>query len=76
MGDINIQGFMEKNYKARDFSHWNWTGSFQDYLNIVAKDPKVTRNSFQRMNDMILGYGTSTYTEYKKKVTRYNFFEG
>lgn len=75
MGDINIQGFMEKNYKARDFSHWNWTGSFQDYLNIVAKDPKVTRNSFQRMNDMILGYGTSTYTEYKKKVTRYNFFD-
>ncbi len=66
---------MEKNYKARDFSHWNWTGTFQDYLNLIAKDPKVTRNSFQRMNDMILGYGTTTYTEYKKKVTRYNFFD-
>jgi serine protein kinase len=75
MGEINIQGFMEKNYKAKDFSHWNWTGTFQDYLNIITKDPKVTRNAFQRINDMILGYGISSYTEYKKKVTRYNFFD-
>ena len=75
MGEINIQGFMEKNYKAKDFSHCNWTGTFQDSLNIVAKDPKVARNVFQRINDMILGYGTSNYNEYKKKVTRYNFFD-
>jgi len=75
MGDINIQNFMEENFRAKDFAHLNWTGSFQDYLDIVLSNPSVTRNSFQRMNDMIHSYGSDTYTEYKKKITRYHFFD-
>jgi serine protein kinase len=39
------------------------------------KDPRVTRNAFQRIHDMIMSYGTSTYTEYKKEITRYHFFD-
>ena len=72
---IDINEFMEKNYSKKDFSHLHWEGSFQDYINLVVKNPHVARNSFQRVHDMILSYGTSTYTEYKKEITRYHFFD-
>src|SRR5690606_3301130 len=41
----------------------------------VMKNPQVARNSFQRIYDMIMSYGTSQYTEYKKDVVRYHFFD-
>lgn len=66
---------MNENYKRDDFKHLHWRGTFQDYLNIVLENPQVTRNSFQRIYDMILSFGTSNYTEYKKEITRYHFFD-
>jgi len=56
----------------RDLS---WDGSFEDYLDIVRKRPQVTRNAFQRVYDMIIGYGTEEYIDNKKRLTRYNFFK-
>jgi serine protein kinase len=52
----------------------NWEGSFADYLDIVVDNPQVTRNAFQRIYDMVLSYGYSEYTEYKKRIVRYHFF--
>jgi serine protein kinase len=75
MAQIDMASFMEENYKVEDFTHLHWRGSFQQYLNLVSKDPKITRNSFQRVQDMIISHGTSTYTEYKKEITRYHFFD-
>ncbi len=72
---INIRNFIEENYSKEDFSHLNWEGSFQDYIDLVVKNPSICRNSFQRVHDMIMSYGTSTYTEYKKEITRYHFFD-
>jgi serine protein kinase len=72
---IDIQNFIEKNYSKEDFSHLNWEGSFQDYIDLVMKNPHICRNSFQRVHDMIMSFGTSTYTEYKKEITRYHFFD-
>ena len=66
---------MDQNYKLEDFAHLHWEGTFQEYLDIVAENPRVTRNCFQRINDMIHSYGTSKYTEYKKEITRYHFFD-
>ncbi len=56
----------------RDLS---WEGTFEDYLDIVRKRPQVTRNAFQRVYDMIIGYGTEEYIDNKKKLVRYNFFK-
>jgi serine protein kinase len=56
----------------RDLS---WEGSFEDYLETVRKRPQVTRNAFQRVYDMIIGYGTEEYIDNKKKLVRYNFFK-
>lgn len=72
---IDIQNFIENNYSKEDFSHLHWSGSFQDYVDLVIKNPHICRNSFQRVHDMIMSYGTSTYTEYKKEITRYHFFD-
>jgi len=66
LGDLNT---------AKDFRNFHWEGNFYDYLDIVKKNPAVARNSFQRMYDMIQTWGTSNYTEYKKNIVRYKFFE-
>ncbi len=57
------------------FRELHWEGSFEDYLKIVEADPSVCRTAFQRIYDMILSYGTETYVDGKKKVTRYHFFD-
>ena len=75
MSKIDIKGFVDQNYKKEDFQHLHWAGTFQEYVDLVAENPAVTRNAFQRINDMILGYGSNKYTEYKKEITRYHFFD-
>ncbi len=57
------------------FRDLHWTGTFEDYLDLVQESPKVTRNAFQRVYDMILAYGTEEYRELKRTVVRYNFFK-
>ncbi len=74
MSKVDITNFMNNHYRVEDFTHLHWIGSFQDYINIVSENPKVTRNSFRRVHDMILSFGYTEYNEYKKKVLRYNFF--
>ncbi len=56
------------------FQELNWSGSFQDYLNIVNKNPRVTRNAFQRIYDMIMEYGYEEFEDAKKRLIRYKFF--
>jgi len=72
---IDIHKFIEENFSKKDFSHLHWSGSLQDYMNLVTENPYIARNSFQRVHDMIMSFGTSTYTEYKKEITRYHFFD-
>jgi serine protein kinase len=52
-----------------------WSGTFNDYLNLIKANPRITRNAFQRVYEMIIEKGTSDYTEFKKKVVRYKFFD-
>ncbi|GMT97206.1 serine protein kinase [Corallococcus caeni] len=59
---------------VKTYAELNWEGSFEDYLEIVRKNPKVTRTAFQRIYDMILSHGKSEYIDNKKKLTRYHFF--
>jgi len=60
------------NQKYRDLA---WSGTFNDYLSLVKENPKVTRNAFQRMYDMVTERGKSDYTEFKKQIVRYKFFD-
>lgn len=60
---------------VEDFRHQSWEGTFFEYLDSVKANPAITRNSFQRMYDMIMTYGSSSYQEYKKTITRFHFFD-
>ncbi len=53
----------------------NWTGTFEDYLQVVRKNPNIARNAFQRIYDMILSYGREEYIDSKKKLVHYFFFD-
>jgi serine protein kinase len=67
MAKVDITQFMAENFKVQDFKHLHWRGNFQDYLEMVYKNTKITRNAFQRIHDMILSFGTSRYTGSSKK---------
>ncbi len=59
----------------QDFRNFHWEGGFFEYLDLVKQNPSVSRNAFQRMYDLILSFGTSSYVEYKKTIIRYKFFD-
>ncbi len=56
------------------FQKLNWECSFPEYLEIVMKQPTVTRTAYQRLFDMILSHGTEDIYENKDKLTRFKFF--
>ena len=58
---------------VKGYQNLTWEGSFDQYLEIAKKNPKVSRTAFQRVYDMILSHGFEEYKEYKKKIVRYNF---
>jgi len=59
----------------QNYQELHWEGSFEDYLEIVKRNPGVTRTAFQRIYDMILSYGTETYVENKEQIIKYRFFD-
>ena len=58
-----------------DYQKKHWHGTFADYLDIVRRDPKVTRTAYQRVYDMILSHGTEEVLVNKEKQVRYKFFD-
>jgi serine protein kinase len=70
-----ILGMIAELQDIRSFQELNWEGSFGDYLDLVREDPNICRNAYQRLYDLIISFGTEEYTEYKKRITRYKFFE-
>ncbi|PIQ28858.1 serine protein kinase [bacterium (Candidatus Blackallbacteria) CG17_big_fil_post_rev_8_21_14_2_50_48_46] len=59
---------------TEEFKELWWEGSYEEYLDIVSQNPKVARSAFQRVYDMVVSFGFEEYTEYKKKITRWKFF--
>ncbi len=62
----------------QDIGHYQellWEGTFAEYLEMVRGDPRIARNAYQRLYDLIEGYGHTEYTEYKKTIRRYHFFD-
>jgi serine protein kinase len=57
------------------FREQYWEGSFEEYLEIVAHNPKVARSAYRRLYDMILSYGTVEYTRNRETIVHYKFFD-
>lgn len=75
MSSVNFRTLVEKWQSQNPSISAHWSGTFHEYLEIVKSDPKITRNSYQRMYDMIVGAGTEEYIDFKKHVIRYKFFD-
>ena len=75
MATIDLQSLVQDWKSQHGVYHANWTGSFQDYLDLVKANPKITRNAFQRMYDMVMEAGSEDYVDFKKPVVRYKFFD-
>ena len=57
------------------FRHLHWEGSFEEYLDIVSEDPKVTRSAYERLYDMIMSYGFEEYRRNRTPFRHYHFFD-
>lgn len=72
---INFNEIIQSLQKGSNLHDLNWVGSFNDYLNLVRENPKVTRNAFQRIYDMIIEKGVQEYVDVKKQMVHYKFFD-
>lgn len=72
---IDIKNFINSHLNLDEYKKVHWSGSFQDYTDILNETPEVARNAFQRLYDMILSYGSEETIDFKKKLTHFNFFD-
>lgn len=73
--NISLANIINEWKNKDDFKDLAWSGTFDDYLAMVKKTPRITRNAYQRMYDMIMEQGHDEYVDCKKKITRYKFFD-
>jgi serine protein kinase len=69
-----LLSIIDRRIDVSNFREQHWEGTFWDYLEIVAENPAVARNAFQRVYDMVLSYGSETFTQFKQELVRYRFF--
>jgi serine protein kinase len=71
----NILAIVQRQQDPQRFKQQHWEGSFRDYLELVAENPLVARNAYQRIYDMILHYGVDKYRQMKQDYVHYKFFD-
>jgi len=49
--------------------------TFEEYIEMVLEDPRLVRNAYQRLYDMIISWGTRQLKVGEEEVIRYNFFD-
>ena len=69
-----ILSLVDKHVSPDRFREQHWEGSFFDYLDLVTKNPRIARNAFQRVYDMIMHFGVERYTSLREEMIRYRFF--
>jgi serine protein kinase len=72
---FDLKNIVSSWQNSADRANAHWSGTFDEYLQLVKQNPKVTRNAYQRMYDMIIESGTEDYIDFKKQVVRYKFFD-
>jgi serine protein kinase len=70
----SLMQLLSEQQDRQQFRQLNWRGTFSEYLDLAANDPRVTRNAFQRIYDMIIAYGYEEFIDAKKRLIRYKFF--
>ncbi|MBI4245453.1 MAG: serine protein kinase [Planctomycetes bacterium] len=77
-GEAQNEGILERIFGLKDqrqkFLDLYWEGTFEDYLKIFEENPKIARNAFQRVYDMIMLYGIEKIDEGDDSIIKYKFF--
>ena len=61
-------------FNKQEFVDINEEMTFSEYLEKCYQNPKLIRSAYQRMYDMVLNKGVSEFEQYRKTLTKYNFF--
>ena len=61
----NLIEFVRDLQDVATFRSQHWEGSFAEYVEIVQATPKVARTAYQRLYDMIMSYGSESYTQFR-----------
>ncbi len=72
---LGILTLVDSKQSEEEHRKLNWTGTFAEYLELVKEDQRITRNAFQRVYDMITSFGSEQYTDIKKRLIHYKFFD-
>jgi serine protein kinase len=75
MGNNDLLGVVATHQDISHYQELLWEGSFGDYLALCQETPDILRNAHQRLFDLIESHGYSEFTEYKKTIRRYHFFD-
>ena len=71
----SILEIVERHTDSDKFRQRHWEGSFAEYLDLVSDNPRIARNAFQRIHDMIQHFGTERYTYMRNDFVHYKFFD-
>lgn len=71
----NVLSSYAKLHNRNEFLTLNEEFSYAEYLQKMKENPKLARNAFQYVFDMIMSKGTSEFERYRKTFTKYNFFD-
>jgi serine protein kinase len=74
-GGHEIISLVAQRQDLEQFRKKNWIGSFEQYLDLVRKNPKVTRNAFERVYEMIISAGVDHYEVARERRSHYRFFD-
>jgi serine protein kinase len=75
MNETNVISLISEMQDVKGFREQYWEGTFEDYMDLVQRNPKVVRSAYQRLHDMILSYGTEEYTRNRETIVHYKFFD-
>ncbi|MCO6436973.1 MAG: serine protein kinase [Phycisphaerae bacterium] len=70
----DLLALVGEHVSADRFREQHWEGTFEEYLDLVTRNPRVARNAFQRVYDMIMHFGFERYMWMREELVRYNFF--
>jgi len=71
----SILSIVDQHVDSARFRQQHWEGTFAEYLDRLCENPRLARNAFQRVYEMILSFGTQRYTSLKHDFVHYKFFD-
>ncbi len=74
-GAESLLTLIKQKQDLQSYRERHWMGTLEDYMEIVMSNPKVARNAWQRLYDMILSHGVQEYTRHHEKYIHYRIFD-